>query len=152
MFGIESTPRDREVYEETLRDFLPDAIVDCHVHLWTPRCREGFLHPDSLVSWPDLVAADCTFEDLEASYRAMFPGKKVRAVLMTNIASIAAMMPLAMAMSEGSEMRQPMAIASVGGLAVSTLMAVFLIPALYWAVPSVCGKLVGLFRRKKAAA
>ena len=77
---------------------------------------------------------------------------KFRAVLMTNIASIAAMMPLAMAMSEGSEMRQPMAIASVGGLTVSTLMAVFLIPALYWAVPSVCGKFVGLFRRKKAVA
>ena len=77
---------------------------------------------------------------------------KFRAVLMTNIASIAAMLPLAMAMSEGSEMRQPMAIASVGGLAVSTLMAIFLIPALYWAVPTVFGRFFGLFRRKKAAA
>ena len=77
---------------------------------------------------------------------------KFRAVLMTNIASIAAMMPLAMGMSEGSEMRQPMAIASVGGLTVSTLMAVFLIPALYWAVPTLTGRFFGLFRRKKAAA
>ena len=83
MFGIEPTAYDARVYEEKLRDFLPEVIVDAHVHLWTPFCREGFSHPESLVSWPDLVAPDCSFEDLESSYAAMFPGKKVRAVLMT---------------------------------------------------------------------
>ena len=83
MFGIESTAFDRQIYEEKLRDFLPDVIVDSHVHLWTPQCREGFIRPESLVSWPDLVAPDCTLEDLEASYRSMFPGKRVLPVLMT---------------------------------------------------------------------
>ena len=83
MFGIESTAFDRQIYEEKLRDFLPDVIVDSHVHLWTPQCRKGFIRPESLVSWPDLVAPDCTLEDLEASYRSMFPGKRVLPVLMT---------------------------------------------------------------------
>ena len=83
MFGMESTAFDRKVYREKLSGFLPDLIVDAHVHLWTPECREGFAHPASLVSWPDLVAADCTWEDLAASYETMFPGKKVLPVLMT---------------------------------------------------------------------
>ncbi|MBR5742392.1 MAG: amidohydrolase family protein [Clostridia bacterium] len=80
---MESTAFDRKVYREKLSGFLPDLIVDAHVHLWTPECREGFAHPASLVSWPDLVAADCTWEDLAASYETMFPGKKVLPVLMT---------------------------------------------------------------------
>ena len=83
MFGMESTVFDRKVYREKLAAFLPDTLVDAHVHLWTPLCREGFAHPDSLVSWPDLVAADCTYEDLMASYGVMVPEKKVLPVLMT---------------------------------------------------------------------
>lgn len=83
MFGIESTAYDRKVYNEQLKDFLPDKLVDVHVHLWTPESREGYAHSDNLVTWPDLVAPDCTYEDLMASYTTMFPDKKVYPVLMT---------------------------------------------------------------------
>jgi HAE1 family hydrophobic/amphiphilic exporter-1 len=57
---------------------------------------------------------------------------KFRAVVMTNVATVVSMLPLAMGLGEGAEMRQPMAIASIGGLVVSTMITVFLIPQLYW--------------------
>ena len=28
------TPYDTEVYQEQLKDFLPDTFVDCHTHIW----------------------------------------------------------------------------------------------------------------------
>ena len=84
MFGFKATEYDKKVYEEELRDFLPDSIIDAHVHIWTPECREGYRTSEKLVSWPDLVAADCTYEDLMSSYETMFPGKRVRAALMTH--------------------------------------------------------------------
>ena len=34
MFGVNVTDYDRKVYEEELFDFLPDKIVDCHVHIY----------------------------------------------------------------------------------------------------------------------
>jgi hydrophobic/amphiphilic exporter-1 (mainly G- bacteria), HAE1 family len=57
---------------------------------------------------------------------------KFRAILMTNIATIMAMMPLALGLGAGAEMRQPMAIASIGGLIVSTVLTLFIIPLLFW--------------------
>lgn len=83
MFGITATPYDRKVYTEQLADFLPDKIVDAHIHLWEPKAREGYARSSSLVTWTELVAPDCTYEDLMASYETMFPGKRVYPVLMT---------------------------------------------------------------------
>ncbi len=84
MFGMEATAYDKKVYAEQLRDFLPDKLVDAHVHLWTPESRKDYLRSDNLVTWTELVAPDCTYEDLMASYETMFPDKKVYPVLMTN--------------------------------------------------------------------
>ena len=83
MFGIIATPYDRKVYAEQLADFLPDKIVDAHIHMWEPKAREGYARSSSLVAWTEMVAADCTYEDLMASYETMFPGKRVYPVLMS---------------------------------------------------------------------
>ena len=34
MFGVNVTDYDKKVWEEELRDLLPDKIVDAHVHIW----------------------------------------------------------------------------------------------------------------------
>ncbi len=57
---------------------------------------------------------------------------KFRAIIMTNIATMMAMMPLALGIGAGAEMKQPMAIASIGGLLVSTSLTLFFVPMLYW--------------------
>lgn len=81
-FGLNVTVYDREVYETELRDFLPNTFIDTHIHLW----RKEHLKPESTdrgcVSWPWLVASDCSFEDAEESFRQFFPGKRVFPVLM----------------------------------------------------------------------
>jgi hypothetical protein len=75
------TDYDRHVYEEELRDFLPDRMIDDHCHVWlydlssVGKARPG--EPLRTVSWPFLVAKDNSIEDLMESYRLMFPGKTV---------------------------------------------------------------------------
>ena len=41
------------------------------------------------------------------------------------------MLPLALGIGEGSELMRPLAIAVVGGLAVSTLLTLFVVPSAY---------------------
>ncbi len=57
--------------------------------------------------------------------------KRARPIIMTTIAMAAGMMPAAMASGEGGEFRAPMAIAVIGGLLVSTVLSLILIPSLY---------------------
>lgn len=83
MMGIELTDYDKKVYQEELADFLPARIFDAHVHLSLQNMggREAERRK-GCVSWTMLVAPDMAVEDLELSYRQMFPGKEVKAVLM----------------------------------------------------------------------
>ena len=71
---------DRRVYEQQLRDFLPRKIIDVHTHVWRDRDvikRKGAKHDKRVVSWPGLVAKENPVEDLQETYRLMFPGKQV---------------------------------------------------------------------------
>ncbi|HQR30007.1 MAG TPA: efflux RND transporter permease subunit [Anaeromyxobacteraceae bacterium] len=56
---------------------------------------------------------------------------RLRPILMTTIATIAGLLPMAMGFGEGSETNMPLARAVIGGLTVSTVFTLFLIPALY---------------------
>ncbi|MBF0485734.1 MAG: efflux RND transporter permease subunit [Candidatus Omnitrophica bacterium] len=56
---------------------------------------------------------------------------RLRPILMTSVATIAAAIPPAMAMGAGSEVRAPMAIAVIGGVLVSTFFTLFVIPGAY---------------------
>ncbi len=56
---------------------------------------------------------------------------RLRPILMTSLATIAGALPPAMAIGPGAELQRPMAIALVGGMIVSTLMTLFVVPAAY---------------------
>ena len=57
---------------------------------------------------------------------------KLKPILMATIAIILGMMPMALGIGEaGREFRQPMGIVSIGGLVVSSFLALLVIPALY---------------------
>lgn len=56
---------------------------------------------------------------------------RLRPILMTTIAMIAGMMPIALGIGAGSQVRAPMAIAVVGGLMTSTLLTLIVIPVLF---------------------
>jgi len=54
---------------------------------------------------------------------------RLRPILMTSLATIIGLMPMAMKLGEGSEAYAPLARALIGGLLVSVLLTVFLVPA-----------------------
>ena len=56
---------------------------------------------------------------------------RLRPILMTTVTMIAALMPTALAIGEGSELRAPLAIVVIGGLTTSTLLTLVLIPAVF---------------------
>jgi multidrug efflux pump subunit AcrB len=58
---------------------------------------------------------------------------RLRPILMTSLATIIGLMPMALKLGEGSESYAPLARALVGGLLVSVVLTVFLVPAgFYW--------------------
>ena len=56
---------------------------------------------------------------------------RLRPIIMTTVAMIFGMIPLALALGEGSEQRAPMARAVIGGLITSTLLTLFVVPVVY---------------------
>jgi predicted TIM-barrel fold metal-dependent hydrolase len=74
---VEVRPQDREIYERSLRDFLPDRLIDIHSHVWLARNEHRAPGPSRVVSWPDRVAPENPIEDHLESYRLLFPGKTV---------------------------------------------------------------------------
>jgi len=56
---------------------------------------------------------------------------RLRPIIMTTAAMIFGMVPLALAIGEGAEQRSPMAHAVIGGLITSTILTLFVVPAVY---------------------
>ncbi|MGD0290555.1 MAG: efflux RND transporter permease subunit [Candidatus Binataceae bacterium] len=56
---------------------------------------------------------------------------RLRPVLMTALAMVLGMLPMALALGEGGEQNAPLGRAVIGGLLVATLMTLFVVPAVY---------------------
>jgi multidrug efflux pump len=61
---------------------------------------------------------------------------RLRPILMTSAATIAGALPAALALGPGAEIQRPMALALVGGILVSTLLTLFVVPCAYSALDS----------------
>ncbi|NOZ62224.1 MAG: efflux RND transporter permease subunit [Calditrichaeota bacterium] len=59
---------------------------------------------------------------------------RLRPILMTTLATIFGFLPLALAIGEGSEMLQPLAISMIGGMSLSMVLSLLVIPGLYFVV------------------
>jgi multidrug efflux pump subunit AcrB len=76
----------------------------------------GILHADGR-SLVDAVVQSCKI--------------RLRPILMTSLATLLGMIPMALGLEAGSEQYAPLARAIIGGLAVSVVVTVFLVPAVY---------------------
>lgn len=69
---------------------------------------------------------------MSISQSVILGGKsRLRPVLMTTLTTLLGMFPMALGIGEGSELWRPMGVAIIGGLSVSTLITLILIPAVY---------------------
>jgi hydrophobic/amphiphilic exporter-1 (mainly G- bacteria), HAE1 family len=57
--------------------------------------------------------------------------ERARPIVMTSLAMMAGMLPTALTLGKGSEFRQPMAVAVIGGLITSTVLSLLLVPVVY---------------------
>ena len=62
--------------------------------------------------------------------------RRLRPIIMTAIAAICGMLPLAFALGAGSQMLQPLAIAVIGGLLLSILLSLIVTPVVYYYLTS----------------
>lgn len=86
--------------------------------------KNGILMLDAVED--HLAAGDSLRQALLRSGRRRF-----RPVLMTSLAAMLGMLPLALALGAGSELLQPLAIAVIGGLTVALLLSLIVTPTVY---------------------
>ena len=76
---------------------------------------------------------------------------RLRPILMTSVATMMAALPPALGLGSGSEIRTPMAIAVIGGLVVSTVLSLLVVPAFYVTTDSLIEKVRGRRRARRPA-
>ncbi len=92
-----------------------------------------------LIDFINTLRQEGTLERKEAIIKA--GALRLRPILMTTLAVVFGMLPIALGTGAGSESRAPMAMAIIGGLITSTLLTLLVIPVAY--------ELVGVFRDRK---
>lgn len=68
---------------------------------------------------------------------------RLRPILMTALATIAGILPIAIGFGAGSESRRPMGVAVVGGMITSTFLTLFIIPSVYTLFTELTEKILG---------
>ncbi|MTI83248.1 MAG: efflux RND transporter permease subunit [Firmicutes bacterium] len=75
---------------------------------------------------------------------------RLRPIIMTTLAMIFGMLPLAMALGSGAESRAPMAHAVIGGLITSTMLTLVVVPVMYTFLDDLKNKVYAVTHRNKA--
>lgn len=73
---------------------------------------------------------------------------RARPIIMTSVAMIAGMAPIALGIGADASFRQPMAIAVIGGLLTSTVLSLLVVPVIFELVDGLEQRARGLFRRR----
>lgn len=60
--------------------------------------------------------------------------RRIRAIIMTSLTTILAMVPLLFSFDLGSELQKPLSIAMISSMILGTLVSLFLIPLVYWMI------------------
>lgn len=76
---------------------------------------------------------------------------RLRPILMTSATTVLGMLPLAIGLGEGTEMMRPLAISVVGGLTMSTMLTLIVIPCVYLVVHKASERLKRLVVGREAA-
>jgi HAE1 family hydrophobic/amphiphilic exporter-1 len=72
---------------------------------------------------------------------------RLRPILMTSVATVMGALPIALGLGAGSLSRRPLGFAIVGGLVFSTLLTLFVVPAVYVIFDGLLARLRGRARQ-----
>ena len=76
---INLTKEDKRVYEEELKDFLPEKIIDVHTHCWENKSGSNVVVASQRsVQWVVSIAGSNTVEELDERYADAFPQPSVK--------------------------------------------------------------------------
>jgi multidrug efflux pump subunit AcrB len=78
------------------------------------------------------AASDQPHRDVAREAMMHAAQRRLRPIMMTAIAAVCGMLPLAFALGSGSEMLKPLAIAVIGGLLISVVLSLIVTPAVYY--------------------
>ncbi|MFC1504117.1 efflux RND transporter permease subunit [Spirochaetota bacterium] len=84
-----------------------------------------------LVDYMNILMRDKTRPDRAASQAGY---RRFRPVLMTSLTTILGLMPMALGLSEGAELYSPLALSILGGLSISTIFTLIVVPVSYAAI------------------
>ena len=97
---------------------------------------------------PSIAPDGSTVPGLDRNAALLLAAKvRLRPILMTTLAMVFGMIPLAFALTEGSEMRAPMGQAVIGGVITSSLLTLVVVPVVYCYMDDLaqwCRKIFGL--------
>ncbi|MBI1172265.1 AcrB/AcrD/AcrF family protein [bacterium] len=122
----------------------------------------GFLMLMGIVAKNAILLIDFAIEmrarGLERAKAVVEAGhKRARPIVMTSIAMSAGMLPSALGVGEGGAFRAPMATAVIGGIIVSTVLSLVIVPSFYmimddlsWLLGLIFGRLVGKKEEEEA--
>lgn len=82
---FEVTRADRLFFQEYLESWLPRKLIDIHTHVWLAAHQGQRDNAERTVTWPSLVAAENSIEDLIATYDLLFPGRDTSALIFATV-------------------------------------------------------------------
>ncbi|MGQ0813866.1 MAG: efflux RND transporter permease subunit [Gemmatimonadota bacterium] len=111
----------------------------------------GIIMLMGLVTKNGILLVDFTNQQREAGLtrvQALLKAGRIRLrpIIMTTVAMIFGMLPLAFALGEGAEQRAPMARAVIGGLITSTILTLFVVPVVYTMLDDLTARIRGRAR------
>jgi HAE1 family hydrophobic/amphiphilic exporter-1 len=142
---------------------LPLSLVGVALMLWVTHETLNIMSMIGLIMLMGLVTKNAILlvdyanrlrREGEQRGRALVRAAQVRLrpIIMTTLAMIFGMMPLAFEIGAGSEMRAPMARAVIGGLITSTLLTLIVVPVVYTFLDDWGSKLLGWWQAGTPAA
>jgi len=84
MYSLELNEYDYKVYEQELKDFIPDKFIDLHAHIWKNSFKP-YGKANGGATWIDLVADEISAEQLVDTYIKLFPQKEVTPLIFGGI-------------------------------------------------------------------
>ncbi len=121
---------------------IPLSLVGAVLALWLTRSPVSVVVFIGLILLVGLVVKNAIIlidkvnqlrEEGVAKRQALIEGarSRLRPIMMTTLCTLFGFLPLAIAVGDGAEVRSPMAITVIGGLLVSTLLTLVVIPVVY---------------------